>query len=174
MDSKTVEDVPERARGLVRVAWIDGPTPPAGHVWVTNLRAPQEVGVYELHAVLRTEFEDLALGAGASSSVRLAVPEGLEPPPQRDAGEARGVIVYKAEWCGVCRSLTKWLDAQGIAYVAKDIEADPAAASELSAKAKQAGVKLGAVPVIDVAGELFVGFDRAKLARRLESLRSSP
>lgn len=166
-DAQAVDAVPERARGLVRVVWIDGPKPPPGQVWVTNLRAPEAPGEYRLQSVAREDFEELALGAGASSEVRVAVPEGLEPPPPRPAAAGK-VIVYKTEWCGVCKSLLKWLDSRGVDYVAKDIEQDEAAVAELAVKAKAAGVKLGSVPMIDVDGELLVGFDREKLSTLLD------
>ena len=56
---------------------------------------------------------------------------------------------------------------EGVAYVAKDIEKDPAAAGELQQKARAKGVATGSVPVIDVRGELMVGFDRARLEKLL-------
>jgi glutaredoxin len=77
------------------------------------------------------------------------------------------VIVYKTEWCGVCKQLTAYLDRKGVKYVAKDIEKDSAAAGELRAKAEQKHVKTGSVPIIDVRGELLVGFDRNRLEQLL-------
>ena len=59
-----------------------------------------------------------------------------------------------------------YLDRKGIPYVARDVETDVGAASELRAKADRAGVATGSVPIIDVRGTLMVGFDRD----RLESL----
>ncbi|HEY8378130.1 MAG TPA: glutaredoxin family protein, partial [Nannocystis sp.] len=71
------------------------------------------------------------------------------------------------EWCGVCKQVQAYLDRKGVKYVAKDIEKDPAAAGELQAKAKEKGIKTGSVPVIDVRGELMVGFNRARLEQLL-------
>ena len=92
------------------------------------------------------------------------IPAGIEPP---EAKPSEGVIVYKTDWCGVCKKLTAYLDRKGVEYVAKDIEKDPAAAGELQAKAKAKGIQTGSVPVIDVGGELMVGFDRARLEKLL-------
>jgi glutaredoxin len=165
-DTSKIDNVPEAARGLVRVALLDGPDPPPGTVWVANLRTPAEDGTYALSTVPRTDFEELALGQGLASKVTL--PEGLEPPPQSAAPAGR-VIVYKTAWCGVCKKVEEYLERKGVDFVAKDIEADRAAASELQAKAKTKGIAMGSVPVIDVGGELIVGFDRGRLEKLLGS-----
>lgn len=162
-DTSKPEEVPEEARGLVRVTLLQGPEPPAGTVWVANLRAPEADGSWKLSTVPRELFEELALGQGRSSAVEL--PPGLEPP--KPAPREADVIVYKTEWCGVCKQVQAYLDRKGVKYVAKDIEKDPAAAGELQAKAKEKGIKTGSVPVIDVRGELMVGFNRARLEQLL-------
>lgn len=160
-DAAGVDDIPEASRGMVRVSLLEGPKPPPGQVWVANLKTAGEV---KLTTVPRDMFEELALGQGLMSEVKL--PEGLEPPPQV-AANAGEVIVYKTAWCGVCKKVQSYLDRKGVDYVAKDIEKDRAAAAELQAKAAKAGVQTGSVPVIDVGGELMVGFDRARLEKLL-------
>ncbi len=162
-DTNKPADVPEAARGLVRVTLLQGPEPPPGRVWAANLRTPAPGGGYTLTTVERALFEELAAGQGLSSHVdKLAeLPAGLEAPPAAPAESE--VIVYKTDWCGVCKQLTAYLDRKGVKYVAKDIEKDPAAASELRAKSEQKHIKTGSVPVVDVRGELMVGFDRARL-----------
>jgi len=162
-DTNKAADVPEEARGLVRVTLLAGPEPPPGRVWVANLRSPPGADGWPLSTVERGLFEELALGQGRSSQVEL--PAGLEPPVA--APREADVIVYKTDWCGVCKQLTAYLDRKGVKYVAKDIEKDSAAAGELRAKADKKGVKTGSVPVIDVRGELMVGFDRARLEKLL-------
>jgi glutaredoxin len=166
-DTNKPADVPEEARGLVRVTLLSGPEPPAGRVWVANLRAPGEGGGWQLSTVDRGLFEELALGTGRSSKVENLpeLPPGLEPPPA--APEGGDVVVYKTDWCGVCKQLTAYLDRKGVKYVAKDIEKDPAAAAEMRAKAEKKGVKTGSVPIVDVRGELMVGFDRGRLEKLL-------
>lgn len=162
-DTSTLDVVPEQARGLVRVKLLAGEPAPPGMVWVTNLRTPEADGRFRLRPVPRDMFEELALGQGLSSDVTL--PEGLEPPQTVAAPE--GVIVYKTAWCGVCKKVEAYLTRKGVDYEAKDIEKDRQAAAELSAKAKTQGVKTGSVPVIDVGGQLIVGFDRARLEKLL-------
>ena len=104
-----------------------------------------------------------AWASAASSSS----PEGLEPPETAPATAAGEVIVYKTAWCGVCKKVEAYLERKGVQYVAKDIEKDRDAAGELQAKAAKAGVKTGSVPVIDIGGELIVGFDRSRMEKML-------
>jgi len=54
----------------------------------------------------------------------------------------------------------QWLDKLGIPYIAKDIEADPAANAELMAKING---DFRGVPVTDIGGDMILGFDRPKI-----------
>jgi glutaredoxin len=163
-DTSKPEAVPEEARGLVRVRLLEGQAAPPGMVWVTNLRTPEPDGRgFALRAIERDMFEELALGQGRKSAVEL--PQGLEPPKQ--VAVTGGVIVYKTAWCGVCKQVESYLKKKGVAYEAKDIEQDRQAAAELAAKAQAQHVRTGSVPVIDVRGQLVVGFDRARLEKLL-------
>jgi glutaredoxin len=164
-DASKIDDVPEGSRGMVRVTLVGGEQPPAGQVWVANLRTPDPEGNYRLSTVPRDRFEELALGQGLSSTFEL--PEGLEPPESVAAIAPGQVIVYKTAWCGVCKQVEAYLRRKGVDYVAKDIEKDRAAAAELQAKASEGGVRTGSVPIIDIGGELIVGFDRARLEKLL-------
>ena len=158
-DCSTIAEVPEQARARVGVN-VFGKPAPAGHVWVTNLGAPEPDGRYALESIARDEFEVEVLGIGRASAFEL--PADLDPSDLAAPREAP-VIVYKTSWCGVCKQLEAYLKKQGVEYIAKDIETDRAAAAELQAKAKQAGVPTGSVPMIDVGGELLRGFDRKRL-----------
>lgn len=162
-DTSKADTIPEEAKGLVRVKLLEGEAAPPGTVWVTNLRTPESDGRFRLRPVAREMFEELALGQGRRSEVTL--PEGLEPP--QTVAPAEGVIVYKTAWCGVCKKVEGYLKRKGVAYEAKDIEKDRQAAAELTAKAQAQGVKTGSVPVIDVGGQLIVGFDRGRLEKLL-------
>jgi glutaredoxin len=163
-DTSDPAAVPERARGLVRVTLLEGPRPAPSEVWVANLREPESDGRWRLHTVARDLFEELALGEGLSSDVVL--PEGLQPPAKIDRTDE--IVVYTTAWCGVCKKLVAYLDRKGVSYVAKDIEKDEKAAAELVAKARQAGINASSVPVVDVRGELMVGFQRSRLEKLLQ------
>ena len=163
-DSTDPSVVPARARGLVRVNLLDGRRPPAGMSYVVNLDGPSAAGVHPLETIRLDMFEELALGRGLSSAVTLPGDLSAPPPPP-----ARDVVVYKTDWCGVCKQLTAYLDKKGVPYVTRDIEKDVGAAAELRAKAEKAGVATGSVPVIDVKGSLMVGFDRERLEQMFHS-----
>lgn len=70
------------------------------------------------------------------------------------------VTVYSTSWCAFCHTEMEWLQKLGVDFVAKDIEAEPAARDELLSKN---GGNFQGVPVTDIAGELVLGFDRPKL-----------
>ena len=70
------------------------------------------------------------------------------------------ITIYSTTWCAFCKTEKQWLDKLGISYNEKDIEADKEAYEELMSKN---GGSFQGVPVTDVAGDLVLGFDRAKL-----------
>ncbi len=81
------------------------------------------------------------------------------------------VTVYRTSWCAFCHTEMQWLDRLGVPYVAKDIEADPAAHDELMAKING---DFRGVPVTDVAGDIILGFDRPKLQASITSHNLQP
>lgn len=68
------------------------------------------------------------------------------------------ITIYSATWCAFCHAAKDYLDKKGISYTDKDIDADPAAAQESVDKSGQRGI-----PVIDINGEIIIGFDRPKI-----------
>ncbi len=70
------------------------------------------------------------------------------------------VIIYSTTWCAFCKTEEQYLTKLGVSYVKKDIEEDKEAYEELMAKSN--GGYQG-VPVTDIAGDLVLGFDRAKI-----------
>ena len=82
------------------------------------------------------------------------------------SGDEPQVIVYRTSWCAFCHTEMQWLDGMGVAYVAKDIEADQEAHDELMAKING---DFRGVPVTDVAGDIILGFDRPKLQESIKA-----
>ncbi len=72
------------------------------------------------------------------------------------------ITTYGAVWCPSCKAAHKWLDAQGIAYVDKDIEKSPA-----DNKAMRALNPVGTIPTIDIEGQILVGFDARAIERAI-------
>ncbi len=74
------------------------------------------------------------------------------------------VIVYSATWCAFCHAAKDYFDKLGVAYTDEDIEKNPQAAEDCVTKSGQRGI-----PVIDIDGEIIVGFDRPKIDAALKS-----
>lgn len=70
------------------------------------------------------------------------------------------VTIYSTTWCAFCKTEKQYLEKLGVAFVEKDIEADPAAHEELMGKI---GGNFRGVPVTDIDGDLVLGFDRPKI-----------
>jgi glutaredoxin-like YruB-family protein len=68
------------------------------------------------------------------------------------------VTVYSATWCSFCHAAKEYFDKLGVEYTDKDVEQDPKFGQEAVEKSKQMGI-----PVIDIDGEIIVGFDRPKI-----------
>ncbi len=69
------------------------------------------------------------------------------------------VRVYSTSTCPYCKMAKSFLDEKGVSYDDLDVAADAAARDEMVKKSGQTGV-----PVIDVDGEVIIGFDRERLA----------
>lgn len=74
-----------------------------------------------------------------------------------------GFVVYTTPNCPYCKALKSFLKELGLDFKEVDVSNDPKAARELILKSGQAGV-----PVLEVEGEIIVGFDREAV---LEALR---
>lgn len=81
------------------------------------------------------------------------------------------ITIYSTTWCAFCHTEMQWLDKLGIAYTAKDIEADKEAYEELMGKIN--GNYVG-VPVTDVAGDVILGFDRPKIQDAIKTHNIEP
>ncbi|MEN8181916.1 MAG: glutaredoxin family protein [Myxococcota bacterium] len=77
-------------------------------------------------------------------------------------GPQAEVVVYTTSWCGWCRKALAHLDRNGIAYDNRDIERDRQANDELRRKTGSTGV-----PVLDIDGELVIGFDPSRIDQLL-------
>lgn len=72
------------------------------------------------------------------------------------------IIIYSTPSCVYCKMLKEYLMSRNISYEEKDVATDLAAREEMIRKSHQMGV-----PVVDVDGEIFVGFNRAEIAKKL-------
>lgn len=74
------------------------------------------------------------------------------------------ITVYGAEWCGFCHMARRYLDDKKISYTYIDVDKDPAKGMEAVEKSGQRGI-----PVLEVNGEVIVGFDRPRIDAALKA-----
>lgn len=77
------------------------------------------------------------------------------------------VIVYGASWCQPCHHAMDHLKKLGVPAVFKDIEADGGAKAEMQSKLERIGKSAGSIPIIDVGGQILVGYSKGALDKAL-------
>ena len=171
---KTVESiaqVPEEARGQVIVVdtTLSAEKRRSSQViYVADLTSSRDDGSYAYSLVSRYKFERDLLREPSKGGVLPDECQAMEPsPPDR-------VVLYSTSWCGVCKVAAAFMKKEGIPFEDKDVEADPAAQRELACKALKAGTRLSGVPVLDIGGNLLLGFDRDRLLAAARQLKARP
>lgn len=74
----------------------------------------------------------------------------------------KSVKIYTTPTCVYCKMTKEFFGKNGVQYEELNVASDDKAREEMIKKSHQMGV-----PVIDVEGEIFVGFDRAGLSKAL-------
>ena len=72
------------------------------------------------------------------------------------------VIIYSTPTCVYCRMAKEFFKKNNVQYTEHNVAEDDAAREEMVQKSHQLGV-----PVIDIGGEIHVGFNRSELERAL-------
>jgi glutaredoxin 3 len=72
------------------------------------------------------------------------------------------VKIYSTPTCVYCKMAKEFFQKNNIAYEEFNVASDDRAREEMIQKSHQMGV-----PVIDVGGEIFVGFNRTEVAKAL-------
>lgn len=72
------------------------------------------------------------------------------------------VTIYTTPTCVYCKMAKEFFKENDVSFEEKDVAADEQARSEMVEKSGQLGV-----PLIDIDGNLVVGFDKAKLSELL-------
>jgi glutaredoxin-like YruB-family protein len=75
---------------------------------------------------------------------------------------SKTVNVYSTPTCPYCIRAKQFLKENNVAFTDYDVGSNKAKAQEMIKKSGQMGV-----PVIDIDGEIIVGFDREKIAAAL-------
>ena len=74
------------------------------------------------------------------------------------------VTVYSATWCAFCHAAKQYLDRLGVKYEDRDVDSDMKNAVEAVTKSGQRGI-----PVLDIGGDIIIGFDRPRIDAALKS-----
>ncbi len=72
------------------------------------------------------------------------------------------VKVYSTPWCMYCKMAKDYFKEKKVEYTEFDVSSDAKARTEMLDKSKQSGV-----PVIDIDGELIIGFDKERVNKLL-------
>lgn len=73
------------------------------------------------------------------------------------------VILYSTPTCVYCKMAREFFEKNGVEYEEANVASDQIALKEMIVKSHQMGV-----PVIDIGGQILVGFNRSALEKVLE------
>ncbi|MEK7103684.1 MAG: glutaredoxin domain-containing protein [Patescibacteria group bacterium] len=79
-----------------------------------------------------------------------------------NTSSGHSVTIYSTPTCGYCKLAKAFFKENGVEYVEHDVSEDLKAQEEMIAKTNQMGV-----PVIDIDGEIIIGFDQERLSELL-------
>jgi glutaredoxin len=170
-------EVPTEGRKEVRVVVADKEAGTGELVYVANLDETAPDGSYRLKTVSRAQWDEL--GASRRKARLEALAPTAPPPPSASAGGGPGkpgaptgnvvAIIYGADWCKPCHAAGDYLKARGVTVVHKDIEASEAAQAEMRQKLERAGRGGASIPVIDVMGQILIGYSPSALDQAIKA-----
>lgn len=139
-----------------------------------KLSGPAQHQVEALRLRAQGELQDRAQGMSTLRSLDARFKEALAQAEEAERNgafhpmaRATGVVVYGTSWCGFCKKAREYFTAKHVPFEDKDVEKDPSAAKELAQKEAAQHVHSNGVPIIDVHGQLVMGFDKPKLDQLL-------
>lgn len=135
-----------------------------------------EIGADRRKSRLEAQAPSAAPSASAAASAA-AAPGAPTAPPGAAAKPAVGApvsaIIYGADWCKPCHAAEDYLKQRGVRVVKKDIDNSDAARAEMRQKLDRAGMGGASIPIIDLMGQLLVGYSPAALDRAIASARNT-
>jgi glutaredoxin len=78
------------------------------------------------------------------------------------------IIIYGADFCHPCEEAAEYVRAHNYCLLKKDVEKDSAAKDEIKKRMNAKGMEYGSLPVIDIDGELRVGYSAEDLGATIE------
>ncbi len=185
--SQKPADVPTEGRAQVRIVVTSREEGTGKLVYVTNLDETTATGAYRLKTMPRAEWEELGASkrkARLEALAPSAAPSGAPAPGEaKPAGAApagkpaavTGVvaIIYGADWCKPCHDAERYLKQRGVTVIKKDVDNNEVAADEMRKKLERVGRAGASIPVIDIMGQIQVGFSPAALEQALGNAKSA-
>lgn len=166
-------EIPAEGKALVRVVVSTREEGTRDPIYVVNLNEHAADGGYAAHAMSRRAWEEAiekrrtaALGTPPTRPTLNPTPQG-GPGPAPPVASNLTVIVYGASWCGPCHDAERYLKSKGIGVLMKDVDASREAAEEMRDKLEKTNQRGGSIPVIDVGGQILVGFSKREIDRAL-------
>jgi glutaredoxin len=182
-------DVPTEGRSTVRIVVTTREEGTGALVYVANLDETTATGAYRLKTMPRAQWEELgaskrkarleALAPSAAPSSSAAPgsegPAGNAPGGPSAKAPATGIvaIIYGADWCKPCHDAERYLKQRGATVIKKNIDDNEVAAEEMQKKLARVGRSGASIPVIDIMGQIQVGFSPAALEQALSAARSA-
>lgn len=179
-------DVPKEGRDQVRVVVTTREEGTGKLVYVSNLNEVTPSGAYRVRTMTRAAWDELGAGkrkARLEALAPSAVPAPAEPvanaqpgapnAPKKALASGISATIYGASWCKPCHDTAKYLKQRGVTVVDKDIDENPVAAAEMRQKLERAGRSGSSIPVIDLMGQILVGFSPMALDQAIEAARNA-
>lgn len=180
-----VVGVPAEGRSLVRVVVSDREEGTKDAFYVADLSSKNADGGYTAKTMSRRAWETevekrrstyiakvspVKPATSAGPNATNTADRNNKPPP--GASDVT-VIIYGASWCRPCHDVGEYLKSKGIRFVHKDIEEDRTAALEMRDKLEKSGQRGGSIPVLDVRGQILVGYSPRALDQALAKAATS-
>lgn len=169
-----IPEVPDGGRGAVRVVVADRTDGTGESVYVANLREKNADGTYAVRSMARSEWDELGAKNRKARLEALAPSAAAPAAPSSSTAVATGdvsVIIYGASWCGPCHQAEALLKSMGVKVTKKDIEENPSAGDEMREKLRRVHRQGGSIPVIDVMGQILVGYSPGALRAAVDRAR---
>jgi glutaredoxin len=180
-------DVPKEGRDNVRVVVTMREDGTGKLVYVANMNEVTPAGAYRVKTMTRAAWDELGASkrkARLEAFAPSAVPAPSDSAPGPASPEASGApqkalasgitaIIYGASWCKPCHDTARYLKQRGVTVIDKDIEENEVAAAEMRQKLARAGRSGSSIPVIDLMGQIMVGFSPMAIDQAIEAARSA-
>ncbi|HEX3773511.1 MAG TPA: glutaredoxin family protein [Polyangiaceae bacterium] len=177
-------DVPKESRENVRVVVTTREEGTGKLVYVANMNEVTPNGAYRVKTMTRAAWDELGASKRKARLEALA-PSAVPAPSDSVASAAPGAsgasknlsgitaIIYGASWCKPCHDTARYLKQRGVTVIDKDIEENEVAAAEMRQKLARAGRSGSSIPVIDLMGQIMVGFNPNAIDQAIAAAQSA-